>query len=167
MLKYETLAAEITCLGGLLHSGKSNRSNILIEPVVLDLIQIMRHPQTDPILLTAICTFALDLFRCEELRTSALEMAPYYEKMSNMKYMIPYLGFEMYPKLLQMTRRYHQASSQSKKVAQPDDGWADQDGENGQAEFMMMDMGGGKGDGQGATRGGATSGGAEAGKQGL
>lgn len=113
MLKYETLAAEITCLGGLLNAKASNRKNILElhKPVVLDLIQIMRHPQTDPILLTAICTFALDLFQCEELRFHALVMEPFYEKMSNMKYMIPYLGFEMYPKLLQMTRRYHQASS--------------------------------------------------------
>lgn len=44
MLKYETLAAEITCLGRLLNSTRSNRVNILDKPVVLDLIQIMRHP---------------------------------------------------------------------------------------------------------------------------
>jgi len=44
MLKYETLAAEITCLGGLLNSRSTNRDNILNKPVVLDLIQIMRHP---------------------------------------------------------------------------------------------------------------------------
>jgi len=95
-------------------------------------------------------------------------MRPFYEKMSNMKYMIPYLGFEMYPKLLQMTRRYHQASSQSKKVVQADEGWGDQDGENGQADLMMLDMGGdGNADGQAAGAGGTTPGDDDDAKQGV
>lgn len=64
MHKYKTLAAEITSLGGLLQSSAEKRVNIYGDPVVADLIQIMSHPQTDPILLTAICTFALDLFEC-------------------------------------------------------------------------------------------------------
>lgn len=118
MLKYQTLAAEIRCLGGLLQAGPGNRASILEKEkqVVLDLIQIMRHPKTDPILLTAICTFALDLFECDELRWDATVMEPFYEKMSNMKYMIPYLGFDMYNELLMMTRRYHQASDQGKRA---------------------------------------------------
>lgn len=66
MLKYQTLAAEIIALGGLLKSPK--RMEILEDLVILDLVAVMSHPMTDPILLTAICTFALDLFECDELR---------------------------------------------------------------------------------------------------
>ena len=64
MLKYQTLAAEITTLGGLMNAGGENREKILNDSVVLDLLSIMSHPKTDPILLTAICTFAYDVFEC-------------------------------------------------------------------------------------------------------
>lgn len=42
MLKYKTLAAEITALGGLLRSSK--RRELLEDPVILDLVAIMSHP---------------------------------------------------------------------------------------------------------------------------
>jgi len=42
MLKYRTLAAEITALGGLLRSPK--RKELLEDPVILDLVAIMSHP---------------------------------------------------------------------------------------------------------------------------
>ena len=64
MLKYQTLAAEITTLGGLMNAGGDNREKILGDTVVLELLSIMGHPKTDPILLTAICTFAYDVFEC-------------------------------------------------------------------------------------------------------
>lgn len=99
MLKYQTLAAEITTLGGLLTSN-DNRLKILEDPVVKDLIQIMSHDITDPILLTAICTFARDLFECPEIRYNADLMQPFYSRMQNMKYLMPYLGFDRYPDLL-------------------------------------------------------------------
>jgi len=72
------LAAEITTLGGLLLSKSQNRLLILNDPVVLDLIAIMGHEKTDPILLTAVCTFALDLFECPQLRYNAEFMGPFH-----------------------------------------------------------------------------------------
>ena len=60
----------------------------------------MSHYKTDPILLTAVCTFALDLFQCKELRYRKRFMEPFFNKMANMKYMVMYMGFDRYPDLL-------------------------------------------------------------------
>jgi hypothetical protein len=76
---YETLAAQITTLGGLLQSNEAeNRKKILEESVVKDLIAIMSHEKTDPIFLTAVCTFALDLFETPEVANDAEFMEPFY-----------------------------------------------------------------------------------------
>ena len=42
------------------------------------------HELTDPVLLTAICTFALDLFECKDIVTDEDEMAPFYDELKNM-----------------------------------------------------------------------------------
>lgn len=57
-LKYRTLAAEIATLGGLLEAEEERRRPIVSDPVIDDLLQIISHYKTDPILLTAICNFA-------------------------------------------------------------------------------------------------------------
>ena len=50
--KYRTLAAEIKTLGGLLQASQfENREKILKQEVVLDIVSIMGHEFTDPILL--------------------------------------------------------------------------------------------------------------------
>jgi hypothetical protein len=107
MLKYQTLAAEIIALGCLLRSSK--RMQILEDPVILDLVVVMSHPITDPILLTAICTFALDLFECDELRFDQQMMEPFHKNLSDMKYLIPYLGFGNYLSMMESSKRYHLA----------------------------------------------------------
>ena len=50
-----------------MNAGGMHREKILNDYVVIDLLSIMGHPKTDPILLTAICTFAYDVFECEEI----------------------------------------------------------------------------------------------------
>ena len=44
------------------------------------------------------------------------EMEPYSEKMNNLVYMVPYLGFNMYPQLIEMSRRYQNAINYQQKV---------------------------------------------------
>ena len=96
----------------------------------------MAHKETDPILLTAICTFALDLFMCEEIKNNENNMRPYYDKMKDMYYLVPYLGFDSYPNLLAMTRRYHS----SNKPRQIMDG-AHADGQEIEHKGKSDDMG--------------------------
>lgn len=70
MYMYETFAAEITTLGSLLNADSDLRMVLLndYETVVQDILLIMSHRKTDPILLTAICTFCLNLFEVDEIR---------------------------------------------------------------------------------------------------
>lgn len=86
----------------------------------------MTHEKTDPILLTAICRFALDLFETEEVRTNEKFMEPFYRGTASLRLMIPYLGFDRYPDLVMMTKKYH--SIQNRGKASGDSGGMD-DGE--------------------------------------
>ena len=76
----------------------------------------MSHPKTDPILLTAICTFALDLFECPDVRYDAVVMAPFHKNMADMKYLVPYLGFDSFFYLLEKTKPYHHANKPSYRL---------------------------------------------------
>lgn len=67
--------------------------------------------------MTAICTFALDLFETEEVASDAEYMEPFYIGTASMVELLPYLGNEKYPDLLAMTRKYHNAAGNSKKVS--------------------------------------------------
>jgi hypothetical protein len=109
------LAAEITTLGGLMNAGGGNRAKILNDGVVLDLLSIMSHDRTDPILLTAICTFAYDVFECEEIMADEDRMSRYQRAIQNLNCMIPYLGFGSYRYLLSETKKYHQVQNRSIK----------------------------------------------------
>ena len=86
MLKYKTLAAEIVTLGALLKSDNTdNKMKILNETVVMELIDIMSHEKTDPLLLIAICRFALDLFETDEVKFNEKTMQPFYQKTASMR----------------------------------------------------------------------------------
>lgn len=58
---------------------------ILEEPIVVDLIEIMSHEKTDPLLLTAICRFALNLFSTNEVRLKQDLMEQFYQGTSSMR----------------------------------------------------------------------------------
>ena len=70
----------------------------------------MAHDLTEPILLTAICKFAEDLLECDEILEKKKNMQPYFDVMDNFKQLIPYLGKEKYPLMLEMTRKYHNST---------------------------------------------------------
>ena len=67
---YQTFAAEITTFGSLLNAGRDLRQVILndYETIIQDILAIMGHRKTDPILLSAVSKFCLDLFKVEEIR---------------------------------------------------------------------------------------------------
>ena len=76
----------------------------------------MGNEITDPILLTSVCKFTRDLLENNVIKNSSDKMEPYHIRMKNLKMMIPYLGFEKYPLLLEMTRRYHKAENPEPKM---------------------------------------------------
>jgi len=70
---------------------------ILNTTIPLSIIEIIGEKKTDPILLTACCTFAYNLLEYNNIRLFKDDMEKYSDKMNNLVYMIPYLGFNMYP----------------------------------------------------------------------
>ena len=108
----QSLAAQITTLGGLLQSDNEGyRIRILADPIVMYMIEIMSHDRHEIILLTAVCTFALDLFECVELRDDPVFMEPFAEMTGYLTHIMPYLGFEYYPRLLEQAQFYHDNSA--------------------------------------------------------
>lgn len=82
-------------------------------------MSILGHQKTDPILLTAICTFAIDLFECDELRYDEENMREFSNTIRDLQHLLPYLGFDMYDELLAMTGRYYSKEpGKQKKDAQ-------------------------------------------------
>lgn len=133
MLKYRSLAAEITTIGGLLQSHSAGE--ILSDPVIVDLIAVMGHQRpTDPYLLTAVCTFAYDLMENPDVCNSEEVMRPFYENMADLKYLVPYIGFYQYEPLLEMTQKYHDAFVDELKIQEELD-----DAEKTKKETTVMD----------------------------
>ena len=104
-------------LGSLLNSDKKeNRMKILEDTVVHELISIMSHEKTDPILLTSICRFALQLFKTDEVRLDEKFMEPFYRGTASLRQMIPYLGFDRYFDLIASARKYHAAKNKKHSI---------------------------------------------------
>ena len=80
---------------------------------MLEVLAIIGHNRADPILLTAVCTFALDVFETDEIVKDSDFMKPFFEVIMNLIELMPYLGvsnekmpINKYSLLLQMTRAY-------------------------------------------------------------
>ena len=54
------------------------------DPLLDELLQITSHYKTDPVLLTAICKFAKQLFSREELKNNHFLLEPKVKKMQNL-----------------------------------------------------------------------------------
>ena len=63
---------------------------------------MMAHELTDPVLLTAVCTFALDMFECEDILNNEEIMNPFFIELKSMQELIPYLGGDKYKDLENM-----------------------------------------------------------------
>ena len=116
--KVQTLSTEITTLGGLLNSSEDKKAVILKDKdgILLKLMKLTKQELTDPLVLTAICTFTIDLFESPEIKNSTKEMEPYANELENMEHLVPYLGGDKYQALLQMTRRYYDDERTVQKV---------------------------------------------------
>ena len=85
---YKILAAEIEALGSLLQSNKPNhrkqihgfdkdrtcKDGMQYGQVLQKLLRVLSRKTADPILLTAICNFASELFECDDIVDSRDKM---------------------------------------------------------------------------------------------
>jgi hypothetical protein len=93
-------------------------SDILENPLIDDLLSILKHYKTDPVLLTALCKFAKAFFSCEEIKTNRSVLEEKVTKTQNFIQLVPYLGLKKYEEVLKMARFYHANPSDSDKVVQ-------------------------------------------------
>ena len=80
---------------------------------IINLMQITSHPRTDPILLTAICTFCCDVFENEALTDDEEFMFSFFEQLNYMQELLPYVGMEKYPDLTRMVKKYNSAPTRA------------------------------------------------------
>jgi len=77
-----------------------------------DMLGILKHYKTDPVLLTALCKFAKSYFSCEEIKNNSKLMFAKVDKMSSLTQLVPYLGLKKYEDLLKMAKRYNTTSQE-------------------------------------------------------
>ena len=70
-------------------------------------MNIIGNEETDPILLTAVLTFALDLFECPEVKNDEEYMWTFAKGIKNLIYVTPLLGLDKFDRLVEMTSEYH------------------------------------------------------------
>ncbi len=63
---------------------------------MLGIIKILKTDKVDPILLEAVCTFALDLFESDNIINDEEYSRPFFEALDNFKTLLPFLGGDKY-----------------------------------------------------------------------
>ena len=53
--QYLTFAAQIELLGALINAEPAQQGDVLWDPLVGDLVVIVSHARTDPVILTSVC----------------------------------------------------------------------------------------------------------------
>ncbi len=71
---YKVFSAQIDLIASLLNTEFQHRHLILKEPIVSELLQVLTHNNTDPILLTSLCYLAQNLLSCEDIRKKPKEI---------------------------------------------------------------------------------------------
>lgn len=101
-----------------MNSSEDKKAIILKDKdgILLKLMKLTNQYLTDPLVLTAICTFTIDLFESPEIKLKSEAMEPYAKELENMEHLLPYLGGDKYQELLQMTRRYYDDERTVQKV---------------------------------------------------
>jgi len=62
----------------------------------MGIIKILKTEKVDPILLEAVCTFALDLFETDNIMNDEEYSRPFFESLDNFKTLLPFLGGDKY-----------------------------------------------------------------------
>lgn len=47
-------------------------------------------------MLTAVCTFTLDIFTCDEIKENSDKMRPFYDRLDNLKKLMPLIGMDKF-----------------------------------------------------------------------
>ena len=123
---YKVFSAQISLVASLLNAEERQREQLLEEPLIKELLQVLTHSNTDPILLTSICYLAEKVLNCDSVRTNPRELGDKITRMQSCENLLPYLGMGKYKELLRNAQKY---SGQEDQVV-------NQDGNEGALEYL-------------------------------
>ena len=123
---YKVFSAQISLVASLLNAEERQREQLLEEPLIKELLQVLTHSNTDPILLTSICYLAEKVLNCDSVRTNPRELGDKITRMQSCEGLLPYLGMGKYRDLLRNAQKY---SGQEDQVV-------NQDGNEGALEYL-------------------------------
>mgnify|MGYP000924368662 CR=1 FL=1 len=115
---YKVFSAQIELIASLLNAEPSARTVILEEPLVPELLQVLTHSNTDPILLTSLCYLAEKVLKSDYVKNDPVQLQDKINRMQSCENLLPYLGLSKYRDLLKNTQKYNNTEDQ---VAQSDD----------------------------------------------
>ena len=107
VVMYRVFAAQITLVASLLNAPDYKRQTILEDPLINELLQVLTHNMTDPILLTAITYLAEKVLNIAEVNQNPEILADKVNRMQSCEGLLPYLGGEKYKELLKNTAKYN------------------------------------------------------------
>ena len=77
------------------------------ESLVSELLQVLTHSNTDPILLTSLCYLAEKVLCSESVRSDPVSLQDKINRMQSCEALIPYLGLSKYQDLIKNTQKYN------------------------------------------------------------
>lgn len=104
---YKVFAAQITLIASLLNASKEQRNLILVDPLIDELLQVLTHNMTDPILLTSITYLAEGVLELDSVNSFPDILADKIARMQSCEGLLPYLGLGKYKDLLKNTSKYN------------------------------------------------------------
>lgn len=104
---YRIFSAQIELIASLLNAEPRLSKLILQETLVSELLQVLTHSSTDPILLTSLCYLAEKVLKSEAIKSNPVQLSDKINKMQSCEALIPYLGLAKYPDLVKNTQKYN------------------------------------------------------------
>jgi len=89
---YKVFAAQIELIASLLNAKEDQRELVMSDNLVDELLQVLTHNTTDPILLTSICYLAEKILKIVTEKADPELLADKVNRMQSIEGLLPYLG---------------------------------------------------------------------------
>ena len=109
---YRIFSAQIELIASMLNAHPKQRDQLLQEQLIKELLQVLTHSHTDPILLTSICYLAEKILKCPTIKENPELLSQQINRMQSCENLIGYLGMSKYRELLKNTQKYNSSEEQ-------------------------------------------------------
>lgn len=103
---YRIFSAQIDLIASLLNADRG-ANKILNEGLVSELLNVLTHSSTDPILLTSLCYLAERVLSSEMVKSDPANLGDKINRMQSCEGLVPYLGMAKYEDLVRNSQKYN------------------------------------------------------------